>query len=412
MTNAGPTLASPTSEATLCETLAAMASAGSAVTCEGSGTKRHHGPTAPASAARVISLRGLDALTAYEPNDLVVTAQAGMRLGDLQRHLAARHQWLPIDPPYAEATLGGILATNSAGPRRLGYGTIKDYILGLRTANAAGVITKSGGRVVKNVTGYDLHRLHIGAFGTLGVLVEVSLKVVPRPDVVAAVVMGFADRGRAHQRLLELATSRLHPAALEVYDGVAAAALRRTRADLPAGEALAIVGVEGTRPVFERHLRDLNLGTLPPSAGALLEGSAVEALWTAVQDLRALLSDAVVLRIGALPQALPVLLEKLALARAGAVGVMAHVGTGIARVILPADDLAATATQLQQPTAIAARAGGYAVVESAPLGLPGRAQLPWRTAGALAGDGQPSLDQRLRQAWDPQRRLNPGRMAS
>jgi glycolate oxidase FAD binding subunit len=403
--------AAPTSETALCATLAAMASDGAAVACQGSGTKRHHGPNASGQ-ARVISMRGLDSLTAYEPNDLVVTAQVGMRLTELQQHLKARNQWLPVDPPYADATLGGILATNSAGPRRLGYGTIKDYILGLRTASAAGVITKSGGRVVKNVTGYDLHRLHIGAFGTLGVLVEASLKVVPRPDVGGAVVMGFVDRAHAHQRLLEIAASRLRPVALEIVDGAAAAALRRTRADLPAGETLAIVGVEGTRPVFDRHLRDLNLETLSPSACAVLEGSAAEALWTAVQDLRAPFSDAVVVRVGALPHALPALLDQMALGRAGALGVMAHVGTGIARVILPADDLAATVAQLRAPIAIAVAAGGYAVVESAPLGLPGRAHLPWRTAGSPTGDGELSLDQRLRQAWDPQRRLNPGRMAS
>jgi FAD/FMN-containing dehydrogenase len=240
-------------------------------------------------------------------------------------------------------------------------------------------------------------------------LVEVNLKVVPRPAVVGAVVLGFSDRSRAHARLLEIAAGRLRPVALELYDGAAATELRRARPDLPAGEALAIVGVEGTRPVFDRHLRDLDVAALPPSACAVLEGAAAETLWTAVRDLRARFAGAVVVRVGALPQALPTLLSRLAPERAGACGTMIHVGTGIARVIVPADDLAATATQLFPSTEIALRAGGYVVVESAPVDSPGRSRLPW---GASKNSATHDLDERLRQAWDPQRRLNPGRMAS
>ena len=384
--------------------LQTLAASGATVVSEGSGTKRHHGPAA-ASGAQSINLRGLGAISAYEPNDLVVAVQVGMRLADLQHHLAAHNQWLPIDPPYADATLGGILATASAGPRRLGYGTIKDYILGLRTANAAGVVTKSGGRVVKNVTGYDLHRLQIGAFGTLGVLVEVNLKVVPRPDVASVVMIGFSNRQEAHRRFLEIASSRLRAVALEILDGDAATTLRRTRPDLPEGQTLGIVGVEGTRPVIDRHLRDLNLAALPPSSCSVREGSAAETVWAAVRELRAAFADTVVLRVGATPHALPSLLSELPLARAGAVGTMVHAGTGIARVIFPADDLAAIVEPIRLSGEIAAGASGYAVVESAPLGRPGRNHLPW-------GAGTRPLDQMLRKAWDPEQRLNPGRMAS
>ena len=123
----------PSSEEALCAALAAWSRAGATVACEGNASKRHHGP-AVENGARALSTRGLSSLVAYEPGDMVVVAQAGMRFSDLQRQLAAHGQWLPIDPPYAEATLGGILATASAGPRRFGYGTIKDYLLGLRVA--------------------------------------------------------------------------------------------------------------------------------------------------------------------------------------------------------------------------------------------------------------------------------------
>lgn len=220
------------------EALAAVVREGRPVHAVGSGTKRHHGP-APSAEAVEVRLRKLDRITSYEPGDLVVTAQAGVRLADLQAELARRHQWLPIDPPYAEATLGGILAINSSGPRRLGYGTMRDHLIGLRVVGADGVVTKSGGRVVKNVTGFDLHKLHIGAFGTLGIIVEANFKVRPRAEVSA--ILSFACRSfaEAHRFLLDVHSSPLRPVALEAQN------------------ARAVVGVEGTRPVLERHVRDL-----------------------------------------------------------------------------------------------------------------------------------------------------------
>src|SRR5712675_1298598 len=142
----------------------------------GSGTKRHHGPAGP----------------------------AGTRLVDLQAELAKRQQWLPLDPPYADATIGGILASNSSGPRRYGYGTVRDHLLGTRSVGADGVVTRSGGRVVKNVTGFDLHKLHIGAFGSLGIVTEASFKLRPKPDISAAFVFPCASVEEAHALLLRV----------------------------------------------------------------------------------------------------------------------------------------------------------------------------------------------------------------
>src|SRR5205823_12380666 len=103
---------------------------------------------APAQETRGVGLRKPGKTTAYEPGDLVVRGQAGVKRTELQAELAKRNQWLPLDPPYAEATIGGILATNSSGPRRYGYGTIRDHLLGTRSIGADGVVTRSGGRVV------------------------------------------------------------------------------------------------------------------------------------------------------------------------------------------------------------------------------------------------------------------------
>src|SRR6202030_783750 len=115
-----------------------------------------------------------------------ITVQAGITLGRLQDLLATENQRLPVDVPHPDrATLGGALAVNASGPRRPGFGPLRDYVIGITTVNDEGQETKAGGRVVKNVAGYDLCKLHIGALGTLGILTQVTLKVLPRPETQA-----------------------------------------------------------------------------------------------------------------------------------------------------------------------------------------------------------------------------------
>lgn len=361
--------------------LAAIVREGKPVHAVGSGTKLHHGPAA-AAGAEAVGLRGLNRITAYEPGDLVVCAQAGLRLADLQAELAKQNQWLPIDPPYPEATLGGILATNSSGPRRLGYGTMRDHVIGMSVVGPDGAVTRSGGRVVKNVTGYDLHKLHIGAFGSLGLIVEANFKVRPLPEISAAAVFTCESVQAAHALLLKVAASPLRPVALEALDG-------RLK-HIVDGKALAIVGIEGSRPILERHCRDLEkIG----GKSGVLEGARAEPLWTALRKLPAGLKDFVRVRIGAKPQELPKLLPQ--------VPMWVQAGVGIARLDLAPDG--DVLKKVQQWNEKAAIRGGYAVVESAPLDLKGREKLPW--------GGPPSpLQQAIQRLRDPKHLLNPGRM--
>lgn len=363
------------------EELADILRAGKPVHTIGSGTKLHHGPAADPG-VETVSLRQLSRITFYEPGDLVICAQAGLRLAALQAELAKHNQWLPLDPPYPEATIGGILATNSSGPRRLAYGSARDHVLGLSVMGAEGQVTRSGGRVVKNVTGYDLHKLHIGAFGTLGAIVEANFKVRPRPEVSAAVVFPRDNVKDAHALLLKVAASPLRPVALEALDG-------RLKHIID-GKALAIVGLEGSRPVIERHCRELEkMG----GKHGVLEGARAEPLWTAIQKLPVGLKDFVRVRIAAKPHDLPKFVPDAP--------AWISAGLGIARVDLtPAGDVAKKVKQWHERAAIA---GGYAVVESAPLDVPSRDALPW-------GVGSIPLARALRESKDPAKRLNPGRM--
>jgi len=132
---------------------------------------------------RSIDLGALGRLLEHKSEDMTATVEAGITLADLQQQLAARGQWLPIDPPKPEElNIGTILETNASGPRRLGYGTIRDYVIGMTVALADGRLIHSGGKVVKNVAGYDLMKLFIGSRGSLGVIVEATFKVLPLPE--------------------------------------------------------------------------------------------------------------------------------------------------------------------------------------------------------------------------------------
>ena len=148
----------------------------------GSGTKLSIG-NVPSAVDIILSTTRLDKVIEYEPADLTVTVEAGMRLVDLQQELAVNRQFLPMNPPYADrCTIGGIVASNSSGPLRLQYGTSRNLVLGMKVVLANGTVVKSGGKVVKNVAGYDLNRLYIGSYGTLGIITEVSLKLSPLPS--------------------------------------------------------------------------------------------------------------------------------------------------------------------------------------------------------------------------------------
>ena len=147
----------------------------------GTGTKLGIGNLAEKTDIVLSTIR-LNKVIEYEPADLTATVETGIRLADLQHELAQHQQFLPLNPPYADkCTIGGIVATNASGPLRLRYGTARNLVLGMHVVHASGTVVKSGGKVVKNVAGYDLNKLYIGSFGTLGIITEVTLKLSPLP---------------------------------------------------------------------------------------------------------------------------------------------------------------------------------------------------------------------------------------
>ena len=159
----------------------------------GAGTKLGIG-NLPAKVDIVLVTTRLNNVVEYEPADLTVTVEAGIRLADLQAELAQHRQFFASTPPYADrCTIGGLVATNSSSTIRLRYGTARNQVLGMRVVLANGTVVKSGGKVVKNVAGYDLNKLYIGAFGTLGIITEIALKLAPLPARQAILTAQFQN---------------------------------------------------------------------------------------------------------------------------------------------------------------------------------------------------------------------------
>jgi glycolate oxidase FAD binding subunit len=208
----------------------------------------------------VVCLSGMDRVLDHRPADMTVHVQAGVRLDALQEALAAHGQWLPYDPARPEATIGGLLASGDAGPRRLAYGSLRELVIGATMVFPDGAIAKSGGHVIKNVAGYDLAKLCHGSLGTLGVVAELVLRVHPLPQASRTVAVRDVDATQAAALTSTLLRSSTEPTAIEwcepeqllavrfdgTYDGAAARAadarhlLVGTMAELAADEADAL----------------------------------------------------------------------------------------------------------------------------------------------------------------------------
>ncbi|GAB4434532.1 MAG: FAD-binding oxidoreductase [Chloroflexi bacterium OHK40] len=257
----------------LAAVVAACHRAGAAIVPTGG----HRAPAAAAQPAVMLALRRLNRILTYEPDDLTIGVEAGMTLAELQAILAAHGQMLPLevaDP--AHATLGALVACAAEGPRRLGYGTLRDWTLGLTVVEADGTVVRLGAQVVKNVTGYDLVKLFVGSHGTLGVITAVSLRMFPCPPASATAVLELPDRGAAFALLDDLAAARLLPTAADYLEGGALPAPR-------AAPALLCVRAEGLPAAVERHMRELvGLAARHGGAASEVRGEEETALWTAV----------------------------------------------------------------------------------------------------------------------------------
>jgi len=360
-----------------------------AVTPWGGSSHMHIG-NLPARYDIALSLGRLDIVTEHEPADLTVTVQAGITLVALQEHLAGAGQMLPLGPfPDARATVGGVLAAAASGPWRHAYGTARDWTIGLRVITADGRITKAGGRVVKNVAGYDLCKLYIGSLGTLGVIVEATFKVVPLPQAQATLALGFDSAGPAcalasesYGRGLGVRSAQL----LDVGAGI----------ELPKPFAL-LVELAGSPLAVERSRREIE--SLAAEAGAVPVGAVADA--SRPLTLLSPSSSRLVCKLTALPTRLPALVDALA-SLSPAPRLLAWPVAGILYASWLEHSDPAAALAAVRAAAATERAG--VVVEVCPVELKGGLDVFPDVSG-------PSFDlmRRVKQQFDPEGVLSPGR---
>jgi len=197
-----------------------------AVCFQGSGTKISMGNVL-AKLDAIILGKYFPKCLDYVPEDLTVSVQAGIKLKDLKKILAKKNQFIPLDPLFLEGTVGGIISTNSTGPLGASYGSVKNFLLGVKVAHADGRISKAGGKVVKNVAGYDLTKLYIGAIGTLGCILEANLKVYPLPESESTLLIFVNEIDEIQQYTRKLLTVGISPVAFELLNGEVFTALSK-----------------------------------------------------------------------------------------------------------------------------------------------------------------------------------------
>ena len=326
----------------------------------------------PTSCDLGLDLTALDRVVEHTAGDLVVIAEAGVRLADLQARVAGAGQVLALDPPEQGATLGGIVSANASGPRRLRYGTVRDLLIGITVVLADGTTAHSGGKVVKNVAGYDLGKLYTGAHGSLGVVVSTTWRLHPLPPAAGGVVVPARDSADAGRLAQLLVRSTLTPSATElsVADGrLQLSVLFESIPESVEAQTAAALDLLGGG----ERVDDLELGARPGGP------------------------DDLVLRLAYEPFALPAVLDALP---PGAT-VTASTGTGVAYAAMPAEQGVAGLAALR---AALAPYDGSAVVLAVPAEL-GDGLDHW---GPVPDSF--ALMQRVKDRFDPERRLSPGRL--
>jgi len=346
---------------------------------------------APSAVDAVVSTARLDRIVEYAPADQIVTVEAGIKLKNLQEQLLPNRQRLALDPPLpGRATLGGVIATNAYGPRRTRYGTVKDLIVGMTIVRPDGAIARGGGKVVKNVAGFDVPKLMVGSLGTLGMIATVTLRLHPLPDAERALLFTGCTAAEVHAFVGDMIAAQLEPAvALAIGEGRKYMLCVRFEG-FSAGVDAQVVALHAIAQRRGRHAEELSP----------LDWVPIDAAHDAART-----SNALRVKISAPPSEFAHLHEHVVAPLAAQLGdarAAAYPSAGIAFVSGNPPDARVTET-LAASRGLAESKGGTLVVTAAPAEI--RAGIDvWGTPPAAYG-----LMRALKARFDPGRRFNPGR---
>ena len=374
----------------------------------GRGTKRGIGRAAQWDAT--LDLSGLSGVTLYEPEELVLSAKAGTPLAEIEALVAKSKQELAFEPmdygpllgaPPGSATIGGVIAANLSGPRRIKSGAARDHFLGVQAVSGRGETFKSGGRVVKNVTGYDLCKLLAGSWGTLAAMTEITIKVLPRAETEATVLLLDLDDGAA-RKAMAAATGSYGDVSAAAHLPAAVAA--RIAAAASVGRAVTAFRLEGVAPSVAQRKTVLEELLGPFGTLGLLDEAPSHAFWRAVRDVMPFTADGAsgtrdLWRISTVPARGPDVGRRLA-ERADAEILYDWAGGLVWAALPPASDAHAPLVR-----AAVAEAGGHATLIRAPVAVRAAVAVFTTEAPAVA-----ALTKRVRDSFDPNGVLTPGRM--
>jgi len=389
------------------------------VTPRGNGTKMGMGGI-PKKVDIILSTDRLNRITDADCDNLTLSVESGITLNEVQKRLAkeGRGYFLPLDPPFTErATIGGIVATNSSGPKRLLYGTARDLITGIKAVFPNGDIVVSGGKTVKNVSGYDMCKLLIGSFGTLGVICEITFKLLPLAEKESTLCLPFTTIDEANGFVQEIVHSQLIPASMDILNAMAVKKMEDTAGMPQNGNYLVAVGLEGVTESVERQISEMaERGKKYGAFDAIpLHLEKHQALWMAIRDfaqwlmerhsnLISLKSNFLISKCGEMLSCY----EKIARGFGIDCAFVCHSGSGILYTYVLAGKnlrlkIESLVKLIGELTSEAARNGGNLLVESCPPAIKKRIDV-W---------GQPRGDygimRRLKEQMDPAGILNPGR---
>lgn len=402
-------IATPADEAGVAEAIGRAGADRIPVYPIGGGTQLGFGAR-PSEPGLGLSLAGLTRVIDYPARDLTITVEAGITLAALAQCLAAENQRLPVDVPLpAQATVGGAVAAGMAGPRQLRWGTLRDYVIGLRAVDGTGTAFSAGGRVVKNAAGYDLCRLLTGSLGTLGVIVQATLMVKPMPQASAFVACELPDTPAAEKLLAQLVHTQTLPAAVELLCGPA---WQHDPALPPLSrpESLRLlVGLEGSAAEVDWMIGRLNeewrqAGMTSPQ---VVTGAETGPLWSRLTDFAALPSNGpnpwLVVQIHVLPSAVIHVVEGLR-SICPDVSIQSHAANGMVVARLPIGDKDAAGLIDGRLRPWVNEVGGYLVV----LAQPDGASISLDTLFGPPPPGSKIMHS-IRQRFDPAGILNRGR---
>ncbi len=393
---------SPKTEAETAEMIRDARAARRPFVIEGGGTRAGLGR--PVAADCVLVTRGLAGITLYEPAELVIAARAGTPLAEIEETLRAKKQRLAFEPMDHRAlfgtdgapTIGAIAACNVSGPRRIQVGAARDHLIGIRMVNGFGEVIKSGGRVMKNVTGLDLVKLVCGAYGTLGVITEATFKLLPEPEAVSTLALHGLDDGKAIAAL---------SAGLGSPFQITGAAHLPAGIEDSASAALTLLRLEGARASVDYRAGALAKLLAPFGTAEVLGSEPAQNLWRAVRDVLPLTEprEAAIWRLSVAPsrgaQVVAAAKRKLA-ARA-----FYDWGGGLVWLAVAAENDAGASAVREALAQAGGKDGGHATLIRASEDIRGRIDVFQPLAEPLM-----RISEGIKASFDPDHIVNPGRM--